>query len=123
MKRPSAEDAALAVAIGQWLRILRLRRGLSQERIALEAGLDVTTYARIERAVSGDRWANPRLHTAGRILRALEISPGELYQFLIGAGPETGGHPECDPREASADHAAGIFPGPGVRSRRHRLGR
>jgi transcriptional regulator with XRE-family HTH domain len=82
MKSPPPEDAALAVSLGRWLRSLRTARALSQEHVAHEAGIDVTTYGRIERAVRGARWANPRLQTTRKLLKALGVGAEEMSAFL-----------------------------------------
>lgn len=55
------------------MRRLRLAKGLSQERLAFEAKLDLTYVGGIER---GKR--NPSLLVLARIAEALETSPAHL---------------------------------------------
>lgn len=74
----AVEDAAVNFAdLGHWLRELRHRRGLSQEQVALRAGIAVFTYARIERG----RSPNPTMRTSLKIVRALRICPEDLALF------------------------------------------
>lgn len=70
----NGDDRRVDNELGRLLREVRLRRGLSQEAVALRAGLAVFTYARIERG----RSANPTLRTSLRILEVLDIRPEEL---------------------------------------------
>ena len=56
---------------GQQLRRLRRQRGLSQEELAAQAGLSVTTVGRLERQAS----APCRGRTLGRLARALGEHP------------------------------------------------
>ena len=56
---------------GQQLRHLRRQRGLSQEELAGQAGLSVTTVGRLERQAS----APCRGRTLGRLARALGEHP------------------------------------------------
>ena len=73
--RPSEPDPRLARVI----RELRLRRNLSQEVIAHEAGLTVSAYARIERGE-----ANPTWTTVTQIAQALGIDLAELGAAIDG---------------------------------------
>ncbi|MGI8450135.1 MAG: helix-turn-helix domain-containing protein [Streptosporangiaceae bacterium] len=59
---------------GQRLRQLRRQRGLSQEELADQAGLSVTTVARLERRPN----APCRGRTLGRLARALGEHPARL---------------------------------------------
>jgi len=63
----------LAQAFGQVLRERRLAAGLSQEKLALEAGVDRTFVSLLER---GGR--QPTLSTLWRLAGALGIAPSEL---------------------------------------------
>lgn len=63
----------LAQAFGQVLRERRLAAGLSQEKLALEAGIDRTFVSLLER---GGR--QPTLATLWRIAGALELAPSQL---------------------------------------------
>lgn len=68
-------DPSLAEAI----RRLRLKRGLTQEDVAYEAGLTLSSYGAIERGR-----ANPGWTTVQRIAGALEIRPWELAREADG---------------------------------------
>lgn len=61
------------VSFGEAVRILRKRRGFSQDEFAAVADLHRTYVGGIER---GER--NPTLTTIYRIARALDVSPSEL---------------------------------------------
>jgi transcriptional regulator with XRE-family HTH domain len=73
MPRPLTPDPQL----GQVMRELRQRAGRSQESIARDAGLSVTSYARIERGE-----ANPTWTTVTQIARALDVSLAELGEAI-----------------------------------------
>ncbi len=60
-------------ALGQAIRELREKRGLTQEVVAHEAGVTASTYGLIERGQSNPTWA-----TVGDIASALGVSMGEL---------------------------------------------
>ena len=59
---------------GRRVRELRKERGLSQEQLAARAGLHYTYLGGIER---GER--NPALVNIGKIARALDVEPRELF--------------------------------------------
>jgi transcriptional regulator with XRE-family HTH domain len=61
-------------AFGRTIRAIRDRRGLSQESLALQCGLDRTYISGIER---GTR--NPSLTNILRIAAALDVPPAELF--------------------------------------------
>lgn len=63
------------VILGGNIRKLRKRRGLSQEELALDAGIDVTYLGGIER---GRR--NPSLLVIARLADVLGIHPAKLLQ-------------------------------------------
>ena len=63
-----------ATAIVAWnLRRFRVKRDLSQEALAVDAGVDRSYVGRIERGVE-----NPTVETLDRLARALDISAAEL---------------------------------------------
>jgi transcriptional regulator with XRE-family HTH domain len=64
----------VTIALGKRIRTLRLRTGLSQERMAAKAGLDRTYYAGIER---GER--NPAVKNLAKIAAALEVPLAALF--------------------------------------------
>jgi transcriptional regulator with XRE-family HTH domain len=66
----------LLTAFGERLRILRLKKGFSQEKLAELAGLHRTYVGGVER---GER--NPTLATLNNLARALDISIAELVDF------------------------------------------
>jgi transcriptional regulator with XRE-family HTH domain len=76
-------------AFGQAVRAIRNRRGLSQESLALECGLDRTYISGIER---GTR--NPSLTNILKIAASLEVPAAELFSADApgdtGAGPAEG---------------------------------
>jgi transcriptional regulator with XRE-family HTH domain len=60
-------------ALGQAIRKLREKRGLTQEAVAHEAGVTASTYGLIERGQSNPTWA-----TVDDIASALGVSIAEL---------------------------------------------
>ena len=69
--RPRSGQPQTFILDGQQLRHLRRQRGLSQEELAGQAGLSVTTVGRLERQAS----APCRGRTLGRPARALGEHP------------------------------------------------
>ncbi|MEQ8282911.1 MAG: helix-turn-helix transcriptional regulator [Parvibaculum sp.] len=63
------------VIVGNNVRRLRLKRDLTQEQLAFEAGIDLTYLGAIER---GRR--NPSLMVMVRIADALSVAPVELLK-------------------------------------------
>jgi transcriptional regulator with XRE-family HTH domain len=61
---------------GERVRVLRQTRGLSQEALALAAGLDRTYIGGVER---GER--NISLLNIQKIAQALDVSPADLLKF------------------------------------------
>jgi transcriptional regulator with XRE-family HTH domain len=71
---------------GEAVRSARLQRGVSQESLALECGLDRTYVSGIERGVR-----NPSLTNIIKIAMALETPPAELLAGIEGLdGPRSG---------------------------------
>jgi transcriptional regulator with XRE-family HTH domain len=63
-----------ATALVAWnLRRLRVKRVLSQESLAVDAGVDRSYVGRIERGVE-----NPTVETLDRLAKALEVPTAEL---------------------------------------------
>lgn len=63
-----------ATALVAWnLRRLRVKRSLSQEALAVDAGVDRSYVGRIERGVE-----NPTVETLDRLAKALEVPTAEL---------------------------------------------
>jgi len=55
------------------LKSIRLAKGLAQERLALDAGVDRTVVSKIERAVT-----NPSLEILLRLANQLDVEVGQL---------------------------------------------
>jgi transcriptional regulator with XRE-family HTH domain len=70
------ENKVILTLFGERVRTLRQARGLSQEALALAAGLDRTYIGGVER---GER--NISLINIQKIAHALETSPAELLRF------------------------------------------
>jgi len=68
------EGARIKQRFGARVRQLRKARGLSQEALALEAGLDRSYVGSIERGES-----NVALINIHRIAEALQVGAGELF--------------------------------------------
>lgn len=60
-------------ALGEALRLLRKRRGLTQEQLADATGIDATYISQIERGRRGIRW-----FTIVRLLRATDTTLAEF---------------------------------------------
>jgi transcriptional regulator with XRE-family HTH domain len=76
-------------AFGRAIRAIRDRRGVSQESLALQCGLDRTYISGIER---GTR--NPSLTNILKLAVALDVPPAELFA----GGHGDPGDPEGDSR-------------------------
>lgn len=57
------------------LRTLRKAKGLSQEEVAHQAGIDRTYVSALERSVY-----NPSIDVVDRLARVLEVEPSELLR-------------------------------------------
>jgi transcriptional regulator with XRE-family HTH domain len=79
-----------ATALVAWnLRRLRVKRALSQEALAVDAGVDRSYVGRIERGVE-----NPTVETLDRLAAALEVAVSE---FLL--APKQGEKPPATLRK------------------------
>ena len=65
----------LQFALSNNIRELRAQKGLSQERLALEAGVDRTLVSKIERVI-----ANPTLDVLTRLAIALDVTVPRLLR-------------------------------------------
>lgn len=63
--------------VGQRIKELRRGEGISQEKLALKAGIDRTYLAGIEK---GKR--NPSIKSLEKIINALDISFGEFFKDM-----------------------------------------
>ena len=70
---PSTSLDELRSNLAQNLKSIRLAKGLAQERLALDAGVDRTVVSKIERAVT-----NPSLEILLRLANHLEVETGQL---------------------------------------------
>ena len=77
MPRPSPKhsQAPMLVALGEALRVRRKELGVSQEQLALLAGVDRAYVGGVER---GEH--NLTAMTLGQLCEALEIRPSQLFQ-------------------------------------------
>jgi transcriptional regulator with XRE-family HTH domain len=66
-------------AFGRTIRAIRNRRGVSQESLALQCGLDRTYISGIERGMR-----NPSLTNILKIAAALDARPAELFAGIHG---------------------------------------
>lgn len=73
-------------AFGRTIRAIRNRRGVSQESLALQCGLDRTYISGIER---GTR--NPSLTNILKLAVALDVSPAELFADMHNDPDNPGG--------------------------------
>ena len=73
----------LATAFGQVLREVRRGKRVSQESLAHQAGLDVSTISLFERGLR-----KPSLHSVFLISRVLEISPDDLIAQVQSLDPD-----------------------------------
>ncbi len=60
--------------VGRNIRRLRVGAEMSQEALAVDAGLETVHVSRIERGI-----ANPTLRVLDRIARALRVDSGEFF--------------------------------------------
>lgn len=66
----------LQLKFGEKVRKERMKRGLSQEKLGFETGLDRTYISGIER---GER--NPSLNNIGKLAKALKVSLSDLFDL------------------------------------------
>ncbi|RLQ86834.1 helix-turn-helix domain-containing protein [Notoacmeibacter ruber] len=69
--------------IGWNMRRLRVAKGLSQERLALEAGIDRSYVGRIERGSE-----NVTVSTLEAVAKLLEVEVADLFTTVTDAGNE-----------------------------------
>ncbi|UHA72800.1 helix-turn-helix domain-containing protein [Paenibacillus sp. 481] len=66
----------IARAVGENLRALRQQRGLSQESLALKAGINTSYMGQLER---GEK--SPTVDTLDKLSTALDVPLAQLFQF------------------------------------------
>ncbi len=71
---PAATSTPELVHLGQRIRTLRAKTGLSQEALAAAAGIHRTYMSALERGVY-----NPTFTTLRKLARALRVHPGKLF--------------------------------------------
>jgi transcriptional regulator with XRE-family HTH domain len=79
------------------LRRIRQERGLSQERLALTAGLNMTHVAKIERSER-----EPGVRTVSKLAKTLGVSAAELFGGIDGCTAHEHGHTSFGPTVESA---------------------
>ena len=66
----------LVALLGRNVRTWRLERGMSQEQLALDAGMKRSYVSELERGLR-----NPTVRALGRLAQALKIEPASLLQI------------------------------------------
>jgi transcriptional regulator with XRE-family HTH domain len=77
MSERKREQEGDLIALGHALRELRLRAGLTQEAVALRAGMHPAYVSRLERGHRGVQWLTVR-----RLLVALEVDLSQLAEAV-----------------------------------------
>jgi transcriptional regulator with XRE-family HTH domain len=67
------EFMALKATLSKNIKSLRIERGIAQERLGLESGVDRTLVSKIERQI-----ANPSLEILSKIAAHLQVTVAEL---------------------------------------------
>jgi transcriptional regulator with XRE-family HTH domain len=73
----------LSRRLGEAVRVLRERRGLSQESLATQAGVHRSTVLHVENDSSAK--AGPALDTVERLARGLNLTPSDLIAYADGS--------------------------------------
>ncbi len=74
MRNRTLEEVRAALALN--LRTIRLAKGIAQERLALDAGVDRTVVSKIERAVT-----NPSLEVLLRLANHLDVEISDFFKI------------------------------------------
>ena len=77
MKMCTSMSVSIQAQFGKSIRRLRLKRRLSQERLAELAGMHVTYLGRIERGGQNISLANIE-----KLARGLRVKPGDLFKGI-----------------------------------------
>lgn len=93
----------VGVRMAENLRRLRKERGLSQELLALEAGVDRTMLSKIERRI-----ANPSIETLLKLSNRLAVDLRELIAPILRAGPHLDGERYRSERQGFANPSGGV---------------
>ena len=94
-----AESTQIAQEIGAKIRYLRLKRGMSQETVALNCDMNPAFLGHVERGMRC-----PTVNTLQRICNGLDITLTEL--ILTQSGEE---QTPDDPRNASVQHVLDVM--------------
>jgi transcriptional regulator with XRE-family HTH domain len=73
----------LSRRLGEAVKVLRERRGLSQESLAAQAGVHRSTVLHVENDLSPK--AGPVLDTVERLARGLNLTPSDLIAYADGS--------------------------------------
>ncbi len=74
MRNRTLEEVRAVLALN--LRTIRLAKGIAQERLALDAGVDRTVVSKIERAVT-----NPSLEVLLRLANHLDVEISDFFKI------------------------------------------
>ena len=86
----AGDERLLRDRFAELLGTVRHHRKLSQEEVAYLAGIDVSTYRRIEtRSREGHRLVSPRFDTVLKLVIALKIPSDEMSALFAETGQAT----------------------------------
>lgn len=74
MRNKTLEEVRAVLALN--LRTIRLSKGIAQERLALDAGVDRTVVSKIERAVT-----NPSLEVLLKLANHLDVEISDFFKI------------------------------------------
>ena len=82
-------DGAVQKRIGEHLRSVRLKQNITQQELAIQAGLSLSSVKKIEKGETGtfDSWLRV-LRTLGKLevlqtrVEEVQLSPGEYYELM-----------------------------------------
>lgn len=70
-------DEEIVIKLGQQMKAIRTRKGLTQSNVADACGIEESAYRRVENAGT-----SPTLKTILSIAKALDVSILDLFEFL-----------------------------------------
>jgi transcriptional regulator with XRE-family HTH domain len=73
----------LSQRLGEVIKLVRERRGLSQETLAAQAGVHRSTVLKVEKDLSPK--SGPTLDTVERLARGLNLNPSDLIAYADGS--------------------------------------
>ncbi|WP_438498112.1 helix-turn-helix domain-containing protein [Paenibacillus sp. IHBB 3054] len=74
----------ISESVGSQIRVLRQERGISQEKLALIAGVNTSYVGQIERGIR-----SPTIDMLDKIAQALEVDVVELFRLETDRAPHT----------------------------------